>query len=160
MTHHFDLLAHLQTEIQAISQFYDTLQAEEKALTSGDVDALTALAQAKQQQAETINNLDAVRKRHMAAIGLNANANGMQQWLDMSGEAVQQAWKQLLEIARNAQQTNQSNGILIQQSLKHNQQALTILMSAVNPLNLYGSNGHSQGAYPGSGGSRGIIDKA
>lgn len=158
--HNNPLLAHLQTEALAISQFHDTLQAEQKALTNNDVVALNELSQTKLKQVETLNRLASERMRHLASLGLNTNESGMEQWLAMSGDAGRKTWKDLLVIAKEANTCNQINGKLIQQSMQHHQQALAVLMAAANQVSLYGADGQPQSGYPGSGASRGIIGTA
>jgi len=154
------LFAHLQAETLAISQFHDTLQAEQQALVDNDVNALTALSQTKLKQVETLNHLAAERMRQLAALGFNANESGMEQWLTTAGDSGQKVWKELLAIAMEANNCNQINGTLIQKNLLHHQKALTVLMAAANQVSLYGADGQPQGLYPGSGASRGIIGKA
>lgn len=154
------LLAHLQAETQAFRQFHETLQAEQKALTSNDVNALTELAQTKVHQVETLNRLAAERQRQLAAQGLNNNESGMQQWLMLAGAEGKKAWKELLEIAKSASTANEINGKLIEQSMQRHQQAIAVLMAAANQVSLYGANGQPQGTYPGSTAARGIIGTA
>lgn len=154
------LLTHLEAEVQAIAQFHETLQSEQKALVSNDVAALTAISQTKQKQVETLNRLASERMRHLAAMGFNSNESGMTQWLSVAGESERTAWSGLLAIAREANACNQINGRLILQSMQHHQQALAILLSAANQVSLYGADGQPQGAYSGSGASRGIIGSA
>ena len=59
-------------------------------------------------------------------------------------------WNQLLDLAREAEQANRRNGILIETHLRHNQQALAVLKTAANPGNsLYGPNGQISGITSG-----------
>jgi flagella synthesis protein FlgN len=154
------LLAHLRAETQAFGQFYETLQAEQKALVGNDVTALTAISQTKQKQVETLSRLASERQRHLAAMGFNANEDGMMKWLSTTGEDERKVWNDLLVIAREANTCNQINGKLILQGMQHHQQALAILLAAANQVSLYGADGQPQGMYSGSGASRGIIGSA
>ncbi len=154
------LLARLQAETIAFNQFYDTLQAEQKALTSNDVSALATVSQIKLRQVETLNRLAAERVRHLASLGFRTDSFGMDLWLTRASDPERNAWNELLEIARKASASNQLNGKLIQQNLKHHQQALTVLMTAANQVSLYGADGQPQGIYPVGGNSRGIIGTA
>lgn len=154
------LLAHFQAETQAIRQFHDTLQAEQQALISNDVAALTPISQTKQKQVETLNRLASERMRHLAAIGFGAGDSGVRQWLSMTGDDERKAWNELIAIAREANTLNQINGKLILQGMQHHQQALAVLLAAANQVSLYGADGQPQGVYLGSGASRGIIGTA
>lgn len=154
------LLAHLQAEALALSQFHDTLLAEQKALTGNNVEALAELSKIKLRHVETLDRLAADRMRQLTALGITADENGMEQWLAAAGSAGQKAWKDLLAAAKEANLCNQTNGRLIQQSLQHHQQALAILMGAANQVKLYGADGQPQGTYSSTGASRGIIGTA
>lgn len=154
------MLAHLGAEIQAISQFHETLQAEQKALVGNDVAALNAISQTKQKQVETLNRLASERMRHLATMGFGANESSMPQWLSVAGDGERRAWNDLLAIAREANTCNQINGKLILQGMQHHQQALAVLLAAANQVSLYGADGQPQGVYSGSGASRGIIGSA
>lgn len=158
--HSISLLACLQAETQSINQFFDTLQAEQKALINNDVNALSELSQTKLKQVEALNKLASERMRQLAAAGFTANETGMEQWLMMAGDDERKIWKDLLSIAREANSCNQINGKLIQQSVQRHQQALAALMTAANQVSLYGADGHPQGGYLGASASRGIIGTA
>lgn len=154
------LLAHLEAETQAISQFHETLQAEQKALVGNDVAALTTISQTKQKQVDTLNRMASERLRHLAAMGFGANEDAVTQWLSVAGEHERKTWNDLLTIAREANICNQINGKLILQGMQHHQQALAVLLAAANQVSLYGADGQPQGMYSGSGASRGIIGSA
>jgi flagella synthesis protein FlgN len=154
------LLAHLQAETLAIRQFNDLLKAEQKALVENDVVSLTAHTQAKLEHVESLNRLSAERMAQLAALGFNANEHGMEQWLSLAGNQGHKLWNDLLALAKEANATNQLNGKLINQRMQQHQQALTVLMVAANQVKLYGPDGQPQGAFSGSGASRGIIGKA
>lgn len=154
------LLTHLDAEIQAISQFHETLQAEQKALVSNDVAALATISQTKQRQVDTLNRLTSERMRHLADLGFGSNENAVAQWLSVADEHERRAWDDLLNIASEANTCNQINGKLILQGMQHHQQALAILLAAANQVSLYGADGQPRGIYSGSGASRGIIGSA
>lgn len=161
MTHQSNpLLARIEAETLAIRQFHDTLQAEQKALVDNDANVLADISQIKLKQVETLNQLASNRMQQMAALGFGASENGVEQWLATADDATHKAWKELLDIAREAQTCNQINGNLIQKSMVRHQQALAALMTAANQVSLYGANGQPQGGYLGAGNSRGIIGTA
>jgi len=160
LTDNTTLLAHLQAETAAIRQFNDLLKAEQKALSSNQIDTLTQFAQNKSGQVEALNRLAAERMAQLASLGIRADERGMEQWLATAGSEARKVWTTLLDVAREANANNQINGKLIQQCMQQHQQALSVLMAAANQVKLYGADGQAQKAYPGAGASRGIIGTA
>lgn len=153
------LIEHIQAEIQIFQQFLDTLNAEQRALSANNVAALAEISQTKTQQVETLSRLAGDRMRYLNSLGINANQDGMEQWQAMAGNAARKAWKELLEIGREANALNQINGRLILQTMQFHQQALAVLLAAANQVSLYGADGQPQGSFHGSS-ARGIIGTA
>ena len=120
-------------------------------MVNSDVEALIALSQQKLEHAEELNALGRQRLSLLQQAGLSNDAAGMDAWLSDKPPASRQQWKTLIEKARTAQRLNQTNGKLIQTHLQHNQQALNALMNAANQAGIYGPDGQSRTALPGSG---------
>lgn len=154
------LIAELQAEEKALQEFKALLATEQKAIIEGDAEGLLTLSQSKLELVERLNRHAAERLRHIVALGLNANRSSMQEWAVKTGQTALAAWDATLAAARDAQQTNQINGALIQTHLQHNQQALSALLAAANQANLYGPDGQPKNTPTGSNGPRGIIGKA
>lgn len=150
------LIAELQAETEALQQFKDLLQTEQKALVAGDVAQLTALSQTKLEQVSRLNQLAANRLQRAAECGLNADRTSMEKWATKNGPTAMAAWRDVLAMAEEARRINELNGTLIQTHLQHNHQALSTLLAAASQANLYGPDGQNT---PNAS-SRGIIGKA
>jgi flagella synthesis protein FlgN len=155
------VLSVLITEIQVVREFKSTLQAEQKSLVDGDVNALTQLSKPKLDLVERLNKLAEERLRKLELQGFSPDRSGMELWAAGMGSVAKDAWQSMLAIASEAKQSNKINGNLIQSRLQNNQQALSVLMSAADQASLYGPDGQRHGALQGGGKLHsGIIGKA
>jgi flagella synthesis protein FlgN len=69
----------------------------------------------------------------------------MAAWLTAAADpAAQAAWSALLQLAGQARDLNALNGKLIAERLRHNQQALAILLAAGDQAALYGPDGQTR----------------
>jgi flagella synthesis protein FlgN len=142
----------LRAELEAFREFHLILQQEQAALIAGDIDRLLQLAPGKTALMEKLSTFSAERGRRLAAAGHENNPAGLAAWFNAIGvdDETRELWKQLLDLAREAEQANRRNGILIETHLRHNQQALSVLRTAANPGNsLYGANGQISGTSSG-----------
>jgi flagella synthesis protein FlgN len=147
-----DFVAGLLAERRAFNEFVELLQTEQETLQRGDVDRLVSLAQLKSDKVVTLAQIEDQRNRKLAAAGFTPDQAGMTSWLKQhAGEFpdAEKTWAELLSKARQAQMLNQSNGILIEQKLRHNQQALAILQAAANQASTYGPDGQTHASKRG-----------
>jgi flagella synthesis protein FlgN len=145
---HTEFSVKLRAEFEAFREFHQLLQQEQAALIAGDIDRLLNLAPVKTGLIEKLSSFGAERGRRLAAAGHENSPSGLAVWFDAIGmdDETRDLWNQLLVLAREAEQANRRNGILIETRLRHNQQALAVLKSAANPGNsLYGPNGQISG---------------
>ena len=141
-----DFVANLLVEHRAFNEFVELLQTEQETLQRGDVDRLVSLAQLKSDKVVTLAQIEDQRNRKLAAAGFSPDQLGMTSWLKqhaMEFPDAEKIWAELLSKARQAQMLNQSNGMLIEQKLRHNQQALAILQAAANQASTYGPDGQT-----------------
>lgn len=141
-----DFVAGLLAERRAFNEFVELLQTEQETLQRGDVDRLVSLAQLKSDKVVTLAQIEDQRNRKLAAAGFTPDQTGMTSWLKQHAwefPDAERTWAELLSKARQAQMLNQSNGILIEQKLRHNQQALAILQAAANQASTYGPDGQT-----------------
>lgn len=141
-----DLSQSVDAELSAFSDFVRVLQTEQEALVQGDVDRLIELARLKSEKVLLLSQFAERRNRYLAANGHNPEQGGMDKWLQQHGGEIPhtvEAWKQLLEQAKIAQQINQVNGSLIETKLRFNQQALSLLQTAANQTGIYGPDGQT-----------------
>ena len=141
-----EFIANLLVEHRTFDEFVELLQTEQEALQQGDVDRLVALAQLKSNIVVTLAQIEDQRNRKLAAAGFRPDPVGMGTWLKQHAvdfPSAEKTWTELLSKARQAQMLNQANGIMIEQKLRHNQQALAILQAAANQASTYGPDGHT-----------------
>lgn len=109
--------------LETLTAFVDLLRREQTLLTSGDVEALPALTEAK---------LSLIRK------------------LESSNSMVDE---KCLELAHEARTLNQANGKLIDLQMQHNRQSLSVLTEAARVTQAttvtYGPNGQTQAVQGG-----------
>lgn len=137
--------ASLQAEHDALGAFVSLLQAEQEILVQGDAERLVELAPDKARQLELLTRLGEQRRRFLDERRLAANGRGMEQWLakqpEPAASALRATWQELLRRAQNAQNLNQSNGILIENRLQQNRMKIAVLQAAVSGDKVYRSDG-------------------
>lgn len=142
----------IKAELGGFQEFLQLLQQEQGALIKGDADQLLQLAARKSELVETLAGFSAQRISCISAAGCENSASGIAAYLDTikAQTATRELWSKLLDLAREADRINRSNGILIDTRLRHNQQTLSVLHSAANPaVSLYGPDGQISGAASG-----------
>lgn len=142
-----DFARSLDAELGVFQDFVQILQTEQDDLIQGAVDKLIELARLKSEKVVLLSQLAERRNRFLAAQGCDPNHGGMEKWLRQHGAAetaeIAEAWKRLLEQAKVARHLNQTNGVMIETRLQHNQQALAALQAAANQSGLYGPDGQT-----------------
>ena len=132
----------LGSEIAALRAFVSVLQEEQQALAAGQLERLLPLAQDKTQLSEKLSALDDDRMRAVGWRDAADHSEEMAAWLQSAGQPhLDIAWRQLLELAARARDLNAVNGRLIAERMRHNQQALAILLAAGDAADLYGPDG-------------------
>ncbi|BCB26705.1 hypothetical protein SKTS_15910 [Sulfurimicrobium lacus] len=142
----------LSEELGAFGEFHQLLEQEQAALIAGDIDRLLQLAPEKTGLIEKLFAFSVERDHKLAAAGYENTPTGLAAWLSAIGvtDETREQWELLLNLAREAEQANRRNGLLIETHLRHNQQALAALQTAANPTNtLYGPNGQISGLSSG-----------
>lgn len=138
---------HLVLEHEATRRFVDILQREQFALQQVDVSSLDSLTQEKTRQLEQLAELADARRGWLTLHGYSTDREGMESALHDHPD-VNAIWKDLLGLAETAVQMNKINGLLIDRHLRYNQQNLRIVRAAIQPVNLYGSDGQTQTGRP------------
>src|SRR4051794_25026656 len=106
----------------------DLLKQEQAKLIAADIEALTALTEEKTRLVTRMSALATERHQALALAGFSATEDGMQAWLESHQPAdARQSWQELMQLARDARDTNRSNGLLIGKHMARNQGALNIL---------------------------------
>jgi flagella synthesis protein FlgN len=138
-----ELLRTVAAEADAASKFIELLKLEQKALTIGDIDSLSALIPNKGAIASTLASLAVQRNTLLATHKLAPDRGGIEAWLKQhpAEQRMRTAWSQVLTLAEEAHELNRVNGDLIQMRMQHNAQMLEALLGASKALNLYGPDG-------------------
>ena len=142
----------IQAELEGFQEFHRVLQRNRPRSIEGDVDQLLQLAPHKSELMEKLSGFSAERNRWLTATGLENNASGIAALMDaiQADAETRESWRELLDMAREAEQINRTNGTLIDTRLRHNQQALSVLKTAANPgTSLYGPDGQISAASSG-----------
>ncbi|MDW5498749.1 flagellar export chaperone FlgN [Pseudomonas lundensis] len=128
---------------QLINKLLETLQAletvlaeEHHLLCSGQLPgvALQRATDAKSQLLATVNYLEQQRLKLESAQGLQAPYSAHSRLAD--------AWQQVQSLSQQLREKNQHNGMLLNQQIDHNTQALAILSK--QNKSLYGPDGQSR----------------
>jgi flagella synthesis protein FlgN len=137
----FEPVVGIVSECDATRDFIDLLQREQRTLQQADVSALVALTNEKTHRMQQLAQMADARNRWLATLDHTGDRSGMERILS-DYPAATSVWKDLLKLAEMAAELNKINGILIDQRLRYNEQALAVLQAAT-PRNsgLYGSDG-------------------
>ena len=142
----------LNKELAELRKFVVLLTSEQEMLLSNDTESLFTLSEVKSQLASQLVEIASTRRKSL----LTKNKDTMEIWVSKHAPQCKTLWKNIRELANQAQQLNTTNGELIQSRMRYNQQALGVLFnSSKSPSNLYGPNGQanlgSSGRHLGSG---------
>ncbi len=137
-------ISSLHEEQQLMRSLLDMLQQEQQFLLTAAIEELTALTTRKASLVGQLSVLAGRRHGALAAAGYPAQEDSMDAWLAAHGDADgQAAWSALLELTRNAKETNRLNGMLVNKHLAHTQGALNTMHPAAQSGNFYGPSGQT-----------------
>lgn len=140
-------LAAMRAELSTFTTLRDVLVAEQAALLVSDVELVAQLAQKKANLVEQLGIYASERATNLERLGFDHSAHGVNDWIGAhkgSGVAdLRMIWQELLDVARDTQRMNESNGHLVQARMQHNQGALDALHGAARRLSLYGPDGRT-----------------
>lgn len=152
----------LEEELLLLQKFIDLLQREQQALTGGDIQLMLSLGDEKSRLATQLSLSAERRSSQLATVGFSSDRFGVESWLDQTQTAqttaqaslppvpsAREQWAELLVLAAQARNLNETNGRLIGMHLQHNQQALNTLLSATHQAMLYGPDGQAHAAHSG-----------
>ena len=143
------LLDQLNQECAATGKFIELLDVEAQTMTAGDFGSLPAQAELKSELADEITRLTAERVKEQLSMGYAADRAGTQACVEAGGQALEQAWSSLLELAALARSHNHRNGVMIHTHLDFTRQSISFLQAKGQPL--YGPDGsHHAGAASGN----------
>ncbi|MFM0596776.1 MULTISPECIES: flagella synthesis protein FlgN [Paraburkholderia] len=136
------LLATLVEEYSAVEAFASILTLETKALTAlSPLELLPPIVEKKTELIGVLANLEAIRDKLLADMGLPAGWPGMELAASTDTRVADQ-WSLLQKAAERARRFNTSNGELIRVRMDYNQRALAALQVEVpQKVGFYGPDG-------------------
>jgi flagella synthesis protein FlgN len=135
----------LSRELSDLRRFCALIAEERKVLTGAQADRLPDIAQAKAALAAQLSQLEFWRDELLAHEGFGKGRSGLEAWLASRPNAAveRNRWQELLKLAAQARDENQTNGRLIKLLLKQNQDALSVLLSG-GAESIYGADGQTR----------------
>ncbi len=136
-------LSQLQSQVQALFEqsqlLHDYLLQEKQSLEQQDYSQLLEIAPRKQQQVETLQQLEQNCKQLCGSQGIHSRI------MQTADHSLIQLWNNTQKLIKNCQQQNDVNGLLIQRSSQINQATLGIL-TGKSPLEEHGQTYNAQGS--------------
>ncbi|WP_295625625.1 flagella synthesis protein FlgN [uncultured Nitrosomonas sp.] len=136
----------LKAESNSLRTFIEILKKEESALIAGKLEDIDYLTSDKTKLIRELIQSDDRRNVFFHKMGLSLDRKSIDSWLNELAEQnseIKTLWKELLNLAKTAQQFTHSNGLIIANRLQHNQQSLAALHSAAGNAALYGPKGQT-----------------
>ena len=136
----------LAGELVELRRFCALLEEERKALTGVQADRLPAIAGEKSSLASQLSRFEAHRDDILSKSGFAKGRTGMEAWLANPPARLNERrqWNELLKLAGQARDANETNGRLINLLLKQNQDALAVLLSGGGVNSIYGADGQQR----------------
>lgn len=135
-------LSQLQSQIQALFEqsqlLHDYLLQEKQSLEQQDYSQLLEIAPRKQQQVETLQQLEQNCKQLCGSQGIHSRI------MQTADRSLIQLWNNTQKLVKQCQQQNDVNGLLIQRSSQINQATLGIL-TGKSPQQEHGQTYNSSG---------------
>lgn len=136
--------------LQILGFLEQALRMESDALLSdrSDPEAITAIAQDKQQRTLEINDLVRSCDRQLVEQGYAAGREGMESWLKTlpSSDPNHGVWQSILAISARCKELNEANGVKIGLLSRRTQEALSILFGGHGGNETYGPDGTGRAA--------------
>jgi flagellar biosynthesis/type III secretory pathway chaperone len=135
----------LTKELSDLRRFCALLEEERKVLTGAQADRLLDIATEKSSLAGQLSQFETRREALLTKGGFPKGRSGMEAWLtSLPDPNVERAhWNELLKLAIQANDDNETNGRLIHLLLKQNHEALSVLLSG-GTESIYGTDGQQR----------------
>ena len=139
----------LKTESDTLRILIEILKKEESALIEGKLEEIDRLASNKIKLIRELIQHDDDRNVFFLKIGLLSERKSIDSWLNelavqnSSFSEIKALWKELLNLAKTAQQFTHSNGLIIANRLQHNLRCFAALHGATGNVALYGPKGQT-----------------
>ena len=137
-----DFISRLNTERDGLRSLVTLLKAEQQALVEGNTEQLPAMADSKTRAVQELSKLANARKNDLLTHNAEIKVGGIIAWLQVYAVDSLPIWQDIQQLVEQMQHLNRTNGTLIQTKMRHNQQALAVLLNATNSTHgLYGADG-------------------
>lgn len=135
----------LAEQAQCSERLLACLQAERRALSQRDMDALQQTTQDKLQCTQQLEQLERQREILIAELGFSADSDGLKQCLNSlpHPDRVKRLWQQVLTNIEACREGNLANGGILEAGRQHVEQALCILRGQSGTPALYSPNGNT-----------------
>lgn len=133
-------------ELTELKRFCALVEEERNVLTGAQADRLPDIATTKASLAAQLSQCQIRRESFLAREGLPKGREGVETWLERQPKTdveTRRLWAELLKLAVQARDGNETNGRLIKLLLKQNQDALSVLLAGGNE-SIYGADGQSR----------------
>jgi flagellar biosynthesis/type III secretory pathway chaperone len=135
----------LVRELSDLRRFCALLAEERKILSGAEADRLADIANEKSSLAAQLNQIEARRDALLVKDGFPKGRSGTEAWLagHPNADTERRQWNEVLTLAAQARDENETNGRLINLLLKQNQEALSLLLSGGTD-SIYGVDGQQR----------------
>jgi len=140
-----DFASRLNAEREGLRSLVTLLETEQKILIDGNTEQLLPLSDSKTRAVHDLSLLANERKNVLQSHGVDIKTRGIITWLQSYAPSSLPVWQDILKLVEQMQNLNRTNGTLIKTKLRHNQQALAVLLNvSQSAQGLYGANGQTQ----------------
>lgn len=135
----------LVRELSDLRRFCALLTEERRVLNGAEAERLGDIANEKSSLAAQLNRVEARRDALLVKLGFARGRAGTEAWLASlpGAETERRQWSELLQLAAQARDENETNGRLIGILLRQNQDALSVLLSG-GADSIYGTDGQQR----------------
>ncbi|PHZ28314.1 MULTISPECIES: flagella synthesis protein FlgN [Yersinia] len=133
------LQINLDQQLELLESLTTVVAQEQQLLCSGRIQGivLQGVTEQKSSILATLAYLEQTRLTAETAAKIHAPYS--------NNQPLAERWQRMLQLAEHLQYSNLHNGLLLQQHIEHNTQALAILNTR-HGQSLYGPDGHAKGA--------------
>jgi flagella synthesis protein FlgN len=133
----------LENEKKTTMLFLEILHKEREVLTRGQINDLDTVVADKTKIINELETINEQRSQYLLSHGYQRSWRGMLHWLDEHpfSTRLHELWDQLIILAKQAKQENQTNGRVISLQIQYNQRLYLALQSASGSVSLYGPKG-------------------
>ena len=135
----------LTQEAHCSERLLACLQAERRALSQRDMDALQQTTQEKLQYTQQLEQLEQQRETLVSGLGFATDSVGLKQCFNSlpQSEDLKRLWQQVLRNIDGCRNGNLTNGSILETSRQHVEQALCILRGQSGTPAFYNPSGNT-----------------